>query len=431
MTSMIEIKEQDRRSSETTRQILSVLESLSSHTDIQLTSSLIKQLLVQHDLQAELQQKQFASILNSIADFCLLDGQPHKSLQTRFTLLKSLAQQPLSEKTIATLFQVDAKQESAPDLPAVKVPSQETVKEKIRKKIENNAVSDAKNKRTFDNIQRIQTSSLSDGILSGMGCELSELRSSLLKKMDGTSNHYHEFSELLGSLSNQLSDARDSKELDSVKSLLRNKVRRMIEDHHVLSEHISATGNEIVRFESYCKELNRELDEAKQMSLTDELTGLPNRRAFLSRLDNETGRVQRYGYPLAVALLDLDYFKEVNDTLGHEAGDDVLRCYAKRVLSTFRDYDLVCRYGGEEFAVILPHTDSKGAMRAVNKVRRLATETLFDVTNSRKQKNVPTFSAGITLYKSGENSTDLLERADKAMYQAKRLGRNRVEFAVE
>jgi len=178
--------------------------------------------------------------------------------------------------------------------------------------------------------------------------------------------------------------------------------------------------------ESDSRELSDELTRVRLLSLTDELTGLPNRRAFIRRLEDEVARVQRYGFPMSFILMDLDHFKDINDEYGHAAGDEVLRVYSKSILSIFRHHDMVARYGGEEFAVLLPNTDSDGAIRALNKVRRRAGETRWQ-SNGAAQ-HVPTFSAGVSLYKPGESANAFIERADKALYRAKRLGRNRIEL---
>jgi diguanylate cyclase (GGDEF)-like protein len=161
------------------------------------------------------------------------------------------------------------------------------------------------------------------------------------------------------------------------------------------------------------------------LSLTDEFTGLPNRRAFMRRLDDEIGRSQRYATPLALVMIDLDGFKMVNDTRGHAAGDEVLRCYANDVLSVFRHHDMVARYGGEEFSVLLPNTASEDAMSAMRKVQGRVASILCEYEG--RKLTLPTFSAGLTLYVPGESPAALIERADRALYSAKRRGRNRVE----
>jgi diguanylate cyclase len=161
------------------------------------------------------------------------------------------------------------------------------------------------------------------------------------------------------------------------------------------------------------------------LSLTDDFTGLPNRRAFMRRLEDEIGRAQRYETPLALAILDLDSFKQVNDTFGHAAGDRVLRCYADHILSTFRHHDMVARYGGEEFAVLLPNTALEGAASALRKVQSRIAQAVCEYDGHSLP--LPTFSAGLTLYRHGESLTSLIDRADRTLYRAKRFGRNRIE----
>ena len=112
---------------------------------------------------------------------------------------------------------------------------------------------------------------------------------------------------------------------------------------------------------SNVNKLSDELDQVRVLSLTDELTQLPNRRAFLRRIKDEMDRAQRDKTHLTIAMIDLDNFKEINDKYGHGVGDEMLRVYAREVLSIFRRYDMVARYGGEEFAVILPNTDKQGS----------------------------------------------------------------------
>jgi diguanylate cyclase (GGDEF)-like protein len=149
----------------------------------------------------------------------------------------------------------------------------------------------------------------------------------------------------------------------------------------------------------------------------------------MRRLEDEVSRVQRHGYPLGLVLMDLDHFKSVNDLRGHAAGDDVLRSYAKEILSIFRHHDLVARYGGEEFAVILPNTTQEGVISALNKVRQRVEE----VGGLRPSEAIelPTFSAGVAEFRPGETPSSLIERADSALYSAKRKGRNCTEISGE
>ncbi|MDX1823818.1 MAG: GGDEF domain-containing protein, partial [Thiohalomonadales bacterium] len=177
--------------------------------------------------------------------------------------------------------------------------------------------------------------------------------------------------------------------------------------------------------ETDSRKLSDELARVRMLSMTDELTELPNRRAFMRRLESEVGRTKRYGFRLALVMLDLDNFKTINDRFGHAGGDTVLRTYANDILTVFRQHDMVARYGGEEFAVLLPNTDEHGAQAALNKVRRVAAETRC--VHDGDVIETPTFSAGMTMYVNGDTPATLIQRADDALYTAKRLGRNRIE----
>lgn len=252
------------------------------------------------------------------------------------------------------------------------------------------------------------------------------LKETLQDRLDSTKSQCREFESLMELLLTDLNGANSQAELEMTRSTLKSSIQRLLSEHKTISGNIIDVTSELTRFETHCEQLNHELGLVKQLSMTDELTRLPNRRAFLKRLQNETGRVQRYGYPLSVAILDLDLFKEINDTYGHAVGDEVLKAYTEKVLSTFRNYDMVARYGGEEFAVLLPHTDIYGAERALQKVLQKSAETRLNTKHGDETLRLPSFSAGIAVYKEGESIDSVINRADKAMYSAKKLGRNRV-----
>ena len=167
------------------------------------------------------------------------------------------------------------------------------------------------------------------------------------------------------------------------------------------------------------------LRHTEALSLTDELTGLPNRRAFVQRLDQELSRSQRTGQPLAMVLLDIDHFKDINDLHGHYVGDMMLRCYAESMVRELRQHDLLARYGGEEFALLLPETLLGDARNAMGKLARRIQHEPLDAGGTFI--DLPTFSAGITCLRPGESATTLINRADQSLYLAKRLGRNRIE----
>jgi diguanylate cyclase len=256
--------------------------------------------------------------------------------------------------------------------------------------------------------------------------EVRQLQSSLGQQVMETISQNEEFGVILEVVLAELRQAEDVAGIENARWTLIREVDKLMKGHNELADKLDSTHHYLQLVESDSRELSDELSRVRMLSLTDELTGLANRRAFMRRLEDEVARVQRYGFPLSFALMDLDHFKGINDEYGHAAGDEVLRVYSKNVLSVFRHHDMVARYGGEEFAVLLPNTDADGAIRALNKVRRRATETRWQSNGIISQ--VPSFSAGVSLFKPGESASAFLERADKALYRAKRLGRDRIEL---
>ena len=169
-----------------------------------------------------------------------------------------------------------------------------------------------------------------------------------------------------------------------------------------------------------------------ELSTTDELTGLYNRRYLDDVLQNEIARALRYRTTMALILMDLDHFKNVNDTYGHTTGDYVLKRVSKIIKSTLRDCDIPCRYGGEEIGIILPNTDREGVKTVCEGIRLTVAEYPFE--NKNFVFHV-TLSAGISFVdpkKTVENidlSDQLIKKADSALYQAKKNGRNTIVLA--
>ena len=171
------------------------------------------------------------------------------------------------------------------------------------------------------------------------------------------------------------------------------------------------------------RELEDEIRRLSDEVSTDPLTQIANRRGLMRAFEAEQSRAERQAAPLAIALLDVDNFKKLNDTLGHQAGDDALRFLADQVRSRLRPVDVLARYGGEEFVILLPDTEADEAQRVVTRLQRELSAELFMQQDG--DKVFITFSAGVTPYRSGEPLEAALDRADLALYEAKRTGKNR------
>ena len=174
------------------------------------------------------------------------------------------------------------------------------------------------------------------------------------------------------------------------------------------------------RYQNSLRELSQALKEA---SLRDPLTGLGNRRFLMERLHEETERANRKSGAYALAILDVDHFKTINDRFGHEAGDKALSEIAKAIEAALRDYDLCGRWGGEEFLVVMPETGLDAANQVAERVRQGVHAVTLDYVSCPVS-----VSLGLTTYRPGEDFSETLNRADAALLQAKANGRNRVEI---
>ena len=170
-------------------------------------------------------------------------------------------------------------------------------------------------------------------------------------------------------------------------------------------------------------EMRQEKHRLEKLAITDYLTGLYNNRYFFHRLEEEFEKAKRYNTPLSCIMIDIDYFKSINDEYGHRKGDGVLRELGRVLKKNTRKGDIIARYGGEEFIMLLPHTDKEGALKEAERLRRLIADQRFKSLNK-----VITASFGISSWPSSDiqHSDDLVTAADNALYMAKREGRNRV-----
>ena len=179
------------------------------------------------------------------------------------------------------------------------------------------------------------------------------------------------------------------------------------------------------RKKRYADKLRHNMQLSLEMAITDQLTGLHNRRYMARHLDTLMKNASE-AKPISFLIMDIDYFKAVNDTYGHDVGDEVLRDFASRIAANVRGIDLACRYGGEEFVVVMPDTDAGYAYTVAERLRQSIELTPFPISRPPDKINV-TASIGIASSNgNGDDSDKLLHRADQALYRAKREGRNRV-----
>jgi two-component system cell cycle response regulator len=181
-----------------------------------------------------------------------------------------------------------------------------------------------------------------------------------------------------------------------------------------------------LRRQRYVDILRKRIDRGLELSIVDQLTGLYNRRYMLNQLEQWRKRSESGGGPVSVVSLDIDHFKAINDRYGHQAGDQVLESFAKRLRQNIRPKDIACRPGGEEFLVIMPETNGEQAQMGAERIRHAIADEPFTVGVQDACLKV-TVSAGVaTFLDEGETVTDLLHRADQALYAAKQAGRNQV-----
>lgn len=235
----------------------------------------------------------------------------------------------------------------------------------------------------------------------------------------------------MGALETSAAQATDLNQLkDNVKSQLGN-IRQVIDQYQSteqaqqhLARQLETLGAKIKTLEVEAEKNRTTLEIQRKKALQDALTELPNREAYNERAQVEVQRWQRYGRPLSVAVFDIDHFKRINDTFGHQAGDRVIKVIGRSIAKRLREVDFFCRYGGEEFVALMPETDSQTAFSVLEKVREAIANAAF---NYKEQPLTITVSIGVTEFKTNDTLESAFERADHALYAAKSAGRNRCQ----
>jgi two-component system cell cycle response regulator len=186
-----------------------------------------------------------------------------------------------------------------------------------------------------------------------------------------------------------------------------------------------------IRRKRYQDALRAQYQKSVSMAVTDGLTGLYNRHFLNTHLENMVRQSVKNGKKLAIMMMDMDHFKEVNDTYGHDVGDRILKQLSEYILRVSRSTDLAARFGGEEFVVLMPETDEPSALNAANRMRDYIEKTPF-IIDDQGTKLSKTLSIGVAnSHPDGDSAESIIKRADEALYSAKRNGRNQVKVAAQ
>lgn len=219
--------------------------------------------------------------------------------------------------------------------------------------------------------------------------------------------------------------------IDELNSVLQN----VLDDTRTIGLTVQRTREEfhdsqtkVTQAEQKIQELTSVLEYINEVANEDYLTGTLNRRGMEVALEREFSRADRHNTDLSIAMMDIDHFKKLNDSLGHSTGDEALAHFAKIIKEVKRTTDVLARYGGEEFIIILPNTMQDDAIKVIERVQRELTKKFFMHSDKRV---VITFSAGVAQRIGNESPKDIIPRADAALYEAKNAGRNRVTGATE
>jgi diguanylate cyclase len=244
-----------------------------------------------------------------------------------------------------------------------------------------------------------------------------------MSEMTVSTGEYHNKIE---KYTEEISRTEDINQLNRILGELMKDTRGMQLDMLRSRDELELAHKQVREAEEKVRRLEEELDHVSELVHEDHLTGTLNRRGMEDAFGRELSRADRINSPLCVSLLDIDHFKRLNDTYGHDAGDEALVHLVRVVREALRPSDVVARFGGEEFVIILPDTAMEEAVKVMMRVQRHLTKNFFMHDN---QRLLITFSAGVALRAAGEGPESIISRADRALYQAKEAGRNRVVAA--
>jgi diguanylate cyclase len=263
--------------------------------------------------------------------------------------------------------------------------------------------------------------------LSDVKLTVKNMMLTFIDRLSSVATTTGDFHEKIGGYSEKISHAENITDLNAVLDEVLRETRAIQAEALKSRDRMILARQEVQEAEQRIHSLEAKLQHMSELVREDQLTGSLNRRGLDDVFERETARSDRRGTPLCVALLDLDDFKRLNDTYGHQAGDSALRHLVKIVKDTLRSMDVIARFGGEEFLILLPETTVEAASQTMTRLQRELTKHFFMADN---EKVLITFSAGVALRQPNEDQASLVKRADRAMYEAKKTGKNRVVVAA-
>ena len=265
---------------------------------------------------------------------------------------------------------------------------------------------------------------------SQLKASLHETREAIKQMLAGFVDHLADFADAtsdyhdkIEDFADKISSANDISELENVLGEVMRETRNIQVNAQRSRDELFATQQKVKESEARIRELESELEKTSDLVRHDQLTGVLNRHGLEDMFKKEAARALRHESALCVALLDIDNFKKLNDSLGHDAGDHALVHLANVCRETLRPQDTIARYGGEEFIILLPETKIDEATLALTRLQRELTKKFFLHQND---KVLITFSAGVTQMRPDDTQNVVIKRADEAMYAAKQTGKNRV-----
>jgi diguanylate cyclase len=268
-------------------------------------------------------------------------------------------------------------------------------------------------------------SQLKQGVVDAKST-IKSLMSTFIDRMSVVATNTGEYHHKMEGYTQSISQSKSMSDLSSVMNDIMQDTRIIQASTLSSHEELLSSRRQVEEAEAKIQLLEKELSEVSELVHQDHLTGALNRHGLDAAYIRETSRVDRNKSPLCIALLDIDNFKQLNDSMGHQMGDKALVHLCETIKKTLRTYDYVARYGGEEFVIILPDVELKDAASAIERLQRELTKQFF---MNADEKVLITFSAGVAQRTVGESQKTIIGRADKAMYQAKRTGKNRVVMA--